>query len=105
MLNQPGSLGISSPTPSAEALFAMLGFAGERDWLVGAADISAAFMATPLRTRKVVAKLPASITSISGEALYLWLSKALNGTEECQPGSGMCTCRRLLISAGYALVV
>ena len=36
------SLGISSPTPSSEALFAMLCFAGQRDWLVGAADISAA---------------------------------------------------------------
>ena len=73
------SLGISSPTPSSEALFAMLCFAGQRDWLVGAADISAAFMATPLRSRNVIAKLPASITSMTGEALYLWLSKALNG--------------------------
>lgn len=56
------SLGISSPTPSAEALSAMMSFAGERDWVVGAADISAAFMATPLRNRNVIAKLPASIT-------------------------------------------
>ena len=36
-------------------------------------------MATPLRSRNVIAKLPASITSMTGEALYLWLSKALNG--------------------------
>ena len=73
------SLGTSSPTPSSEALFAMLCFAGQRDWLVGAADISAAFMATPLRSGNVLAKLPASITSMTGKALYLWLSKALNG--------------------------
>ena len=68
------SLGIWSPTPSSEALFAMLCFAGQRDWLVGAADISAAFMATPLRSRNVIAKLPASITSMTGNDVALNVS-------------------------------
>ena len=34
------SLGISSPTPSADALFLLLGLTGERDAALGSADVS-----------------------------------------------------------------
>ena len=43
------SLGISSPTPSSDAMFLLLGLAGCRDYAIGSADIAHAFMATPLR--------------------------------------------------------
>ena len=42
------SLGISSPTPSVDALKVLLGVAGCLDLVLGAADVTAAFMATPL---------------------------------------------------------
>ena len=38
-----------------------------------------AFMATPLRVRDVLIRLPLNILSLSGEALYMHLEKALNG--------------------------
>ena len=73
------TLGISSPTPSSDALQTFLGLAGYNDLLVGSADVTAAFMATPLRTRNVVAKLPMSLTDQDGRSIYLHLKKALNG--------------------------
>ena len=45
------ALGISSPTPSADALFTVLGVAGCRDCFIASGDVSHAFMATPLRER------------------------------------------------------
>ena len=36
-------------------------------------------MATPLRKRDVIAKLPLSVSDLSGRAMYLHLFKALNG--------------------------
>ena len=72
------SLGISSPTPSADALQVLLGEAGCLDLALGAADVTAAFMATPLRQRDVNAKLPLSVSDLSGSAMYLHLYKALN---------------------------
>jgi hypothetical protein len=41
--------------------------------------VTAAFMATPLRKRDVIAKLPLSVSDVSGSAMYLHLYKALNG--------------------------
>ena len=72
-------MGISSPTPSADALFLLLGQAGLRDAVLGAADVAHAFMATPLQKRDVIIRLPLSISSLSGEALYMHLGRALNG--------------------------
>ena len=73
------SLGISSPTPSSDAMFLLLGLAGCRDYAIGSADIAHAFMATPLRVRDVIIKLPLSVSSMRGEGMYIWLRKALNG--------------------------
>ena len=73
------SMGISSPTPSADSLFLLLGLAGERDGTLGSADVAHAFMATPLSKRDVIIRLPLSISSLAGEALYMHLDKALNG--------------------------
>ncbi|CAE7635150.1 unnamed protein product [Symbiodinium sp. CCMP2592] len=73
------ALGISSPTPSADALFTVLGVAGCRDCVIASADVSHAFMATPLRERDVVMRFPLSVSSVSGDPLYLHLNKALNG--------------------------
>ena len=47
--------------------------------VLGAADVTAAFMATPLRKRDAIAKLPLSVSDLSGSAMYLHLYKALNG--------------------------
>ena len=57
------SLGISSPTPSSDALQVLLGVAGCLDLVLGAADVTAAFMATPLRKRDVIAKLLLSVSA------------------------------------------
>ena len=73
------SLGISSPTPSSDALQLIIGLSGLWDLTLGGADVTAAFMATPLRKRDVVVKLPMSLTSVRSEPLYLHLAKALNG--------------------------
>ena len=73
------SMGISSPTPSADALFLLLGQAGSRDAVLGAADVAHAFMATPLQKRDVIIRLPLSISSLRGEALYMHLNRVLNG--------------------------
>lgn len=73
------TIGISSPTPSSEALFLMLGIAGTRNFIIGAGDVVSAFMATPLRKRTAVAKMPLSVSSLKGEPMFLHLSKALNG--------------------------
>ena len=73
------SLGISSPTPSTDAMFLLLAVAGCRNYAIGSADIAHAFMATPLRVRDVIIELPLSVSSMRGEGMYIWLRKALNG--------------------------
>ena len=60
-------------------MFLLLGLAGCRDYAIGSADIAHAFMATPLRVRDVIIKLPLSVSSMRGEGMYIWLRKALNG--------------------------
>ena len=52
------ALGISSPTPSSDAFSLLLGTAGNRGWPLATADVSQAFMCTPVRKRNIVAKLP-----------------------------------------------
>ena len=59
-------LGIYSPTPSSHALQVLLGVAGCLDLVLGAADVTAAFMATPQRERDVIAKLPLPVSDLSG---------------------------------------
>ena len=67
------ALGILSPTPSADALFIVLDIAGCRDCFIASGDVSHAFMATPLRERDVVMKFPLSVSTVSGEPLYVHL--------------------------------
>ena len=73
------ALGISSPTPSSDALCLLLGIAGNRGWPIATGDVSSAFMCTPLRKRNIVAKLPMSVSSMGGEPVFLHLARALNG--------------------------
>ena len=47
------TLGISSPTPSSDALQLLVGLAGVWDLTLGGADVTAAFVATPLRQSNV----------------------------------------------------
>ena len=77
-------LGISSP-PSADAMMVALSWAATHGLVVASADVSSAFMHTPLRQRDVrdvivrFVRLPLSTTSLTGEPLFLHLSRALNG--------------------------
>ena len=71
-------LGISSP-PSADAMMVALSWAATHGLVVASADVSSAFMHTPLRQRDVIVRLPLSTTSLTGEPLFLHLSRALNG--------------------------
>ena len=76
-------LGISSPTPSSEAIKTALAVAGFSDAYVTTLDCSAAFMHTPLdeSKRKIIVKLPLSVSwgDDSGSPVYLLLKKSLNG--------------------------
>ena len=72
----------------------LLGVAGCLDLV--AADVTAAFMATPLRKRDVIAKLPLSVSDLSGRAMHLHLFKALNGLRSASQESG-----NLLIRNGF----
>ena len=76
-------LGISSPTPSSEAVKTALAVAGFSNAYVTTLDCSAAFMHTPLdeSKRKIIAKLPLSVSwgDDSGSPVYLLLKKSLNG--------------------------
>lgn len=73
------SLGISSPTPSADAFMIFVAITAHFDWRVASLDVSHAFMHTPRVLKDVAVKLPQSLTSSSGETLILWPRKALNG--------------------------
>ena len=69
--DSPRALGISSPTPSSDALSLLLGIAGNRGWPIATGDVSSAFMCAPLRKRNIVAKLPMSVSSMGGEPVFL----------------------------------
>ena len=71
-------MGISSPTSSVESLRSMLAEASASDMVILGLDVSAAFMASPLR-RPTVLKLPNSFTFENGDPCFLSAAKALNG--------------------------
>ena len=74
------SLGISSPTPSAESIKMALGIGGYSNVYGWTLDCSAAFMHTPLRKeRKVIVRFPASMSWPDNSPLFMDLSKSLNG--------------------------
>ena len=73
--------GISSPTPSAESL--LLGIA-RGAWGIGpmalyAIGVSQAFMNALLENQRVVVKMPLSVSTTSGEPVYLEARNGLNG--------------------------
>ena len=71
-------LEISSPTTSAESLRISLSQASHIDATIIGLDVSAAFMASPLKT-VVVLKMPPSIVWGDGTPVYVKAQKALNG--------------------------
>lgn len=73
------SLGISSPTPSTDAMMMVLSIASHFDWTLAAMDVAHAFMNTPRVKRDVAIKMPLSCSATTGEPTYLWLRKVLNG--------------------------
>ena len=74
------SLGISSPTPSAESIKMALGIGGYSNAYGWTLDCSAAFMHTPLgKERKVIVRFPASMSWPDNSPLFMDLSKSLNG--------------------------
>ena len=74
------SLGISSPTPSAESIKMALGIGGYSNAHGWTLDCSAAFMHTPLgKERKVIVRFPASLSWPDGSPLFMELGKSLNG--------------------------
>ena len=76
--------GFSSPTPSHDAMMLTLIFMATRDMQGCAADIGHAFMNSPLDTKSnpVVLKLPLSISSEDGQAIFFFLYCALNGLRD-----------------------
>ena len=76
--------GVSSPTPST-GLKACLALASFCHMTLAALDVSAAFMHTPLKSRKYIIKCPLSLTWGDGSPMYLELKRALNGL---RPASG-----------------
>ena len=79
------SLGISSPTPSADAFMIFVAITAHFDWRVASLYVSHAFMHTPRVLKDVAVKLPQSLTSSSGATLILWPRKALNGLRSASP--------------------
>ena len=77
------SLAISSPTPSVESLRMVLGAScgiWGAELALYATDVSQAFMNSPLRDKeRIVLKMPLSISTTSGEPIFLEAHKALNG--------------------------
>ena len=80
----PRKQGFSSPTPSHDAMMLTLIFMATRDMQGCAADIGHAFMNSPLDTKSnpVVLKLPLSISSEDGQAIFFFLYCALNGLRD-----------------------
>ena len=78
------SLAISSPTPSVESLRMVLGascgICRGAELSLYAIDVSQAFMNSPLRDKeRIVLRMPLSISTTSGEPIFLEAHKALNG--------------------------
>ena len=77
------SLAISSPTPSVESLRMVLGAScgiWGAELSLYAIDVSQAFMNSPLRDKeRIVLRMPLSISTTSGEPIFLEAHKALNG--------------------------
>ena len=74
------SLGFSSPTPSIEGLRAMLTLAANRGYLFRSLDVAHAFMHSPMpRNEHVVLRLPLSVSFESGEPVFMYLFRSLNG--------------------------
>ena len=74
------AMGISSPTPAAESIKTAIAIGGFSNAFCWTLDCSAAFMHTPLNpSRKVIVKLPVSVTWPDGSPVYLEASKSLNG--------------------------
>ena len=77
------SLAISSLTPSVESLRMVLGAScgiWGAELSLYAIDVSQAFMNSPLRDKeRIVLRMPLSISTTSGEPIFLEADKALNG--------------------------
>ena len=78
------SMGISSPTPSIEALRMVLGVAcgawsvGNQAMSLAGLDVSQAFMNSPLE-RPEILRMPLSMSTMKGEPIFLWAEKGING--------------------------
>lgn len=72
--------GFSAPTSSVESLKILLALVGQYDLAVLTADVSTAFMTSPLpKGIKSIVRLPAGTCDARGQSAYLVLDKALNG--------------------------
>jgi len=77
-------MGISGPTPSIEALRMVLGVAcgawsvGNQAMFLAGLDVSQAFMNSPLE-RPEILRMPLSMSTMKGEAIFLWAEKGING--------------------------
>ena len=85
------SMGISSPTPSIEALRMVLGVAcgawsvGNQAMFLAGLDVSQAFMNSPLE-RPEILRMPLSMSTMKGEPIFLWAEKGINGLRICVSG-------------------
>lgn len=77
------SLGFSSPTPSAEALYLVLVLSTSHDLRLATLDISHAFMHSPLPDSQVIIlRLPLSVSHVDGSVAFLQLGRSLNGLRD-----------------------
>lgn len=98
------NLGISSPTPSADSLMIMLSLISSQGCLLGACDVSHAFMHTPRKRRDVAIRMPQSITNPQGETIVLWLRKAFNGFRSASL-EWLHTCKTFYVHLDWNLAV
>ena len=74
------SLGFSSPTPSIGGLHATLTIAANRGYLFRSLDVAHAFMHSPMpKNEHVVLRLPLSVSFESGDPVFMYLFRSLNG--------------------------
>ena len=75
------SLGMSSCTPSGEAVRILLSLCSEKQLSMLGLDISTAFLHTPLKGRKAIIRLPSdvSLTKTTYSPAFAILTKAMNG--------------------------
>ena len=72
--------GYSTPTSSVESLKILLAMAGEYDLSILSADVSTAYMSSPLpKSIKAIVRLPAGTCAAKGNSAFLVLENALNG--------------------------